>query len=152
MVLEPGASVPTLRATNQWGETVEPAFQAPTVVYFYPEDDTSGCTIEATQFNEYAKEQEAVGVTVYGVSTDTVESHCDFAEEHGLAFDLLADPDGKLAEAFDVDLVDGRAGRTTFVVVDGQVVAVYEGVRPDGHAAEVVRDLREVGLLPTSEQ
>lgn len=151
MVLQPGSDVPTLRATNQWGDAVTPNFRMPTVVYFYPKDDTPGCTIEAKQFNDHAEQYDAMGVSVYGVSTDTVESHCEFAEEYGLSFDLLADPDGKIADAFGVELVDGRTKRTTFVVADEQVVGVYEGVRPDGHAVEVLRDLEDVGLAATSE-
>ena len=152
MVLEPGSRVPRLRAENQWGERVTPDFRAPTVVYFYPKDDTPGCTTEATQFNERYERYHDAGVEIYGVSTDDVDSHCDFAQEHDLSFDLLADPDRKLAGAFDVDLVDGRTKRTTFVVAKQQVIGVYEGVRPDGHANEVLRDLKEVGLVPMEER
>ena len=150
MVLQPGSTVPTLRAENQQGDAVTPDFRTPTVVYFYPKDDTPGCTIEAKQFDDHAAAYAEKGVTVYGVSTDTVEAHCDFAETHDLSFDLLADPDGKIAEAFDVELVGGRTKRTTFVVADKQVVGVYEGVRPDGHAAKVMRDLEDTGLVPGS--
>jgi peroxiredoxin Q/BCP len=151
MVLHPGTAVPTIRARNQWGESVRPDFRTPTVLYFYPEDDTPGCTTEATQFNERYERYAEAGVEVYGVSTDTVDDHCEFAQERDLSFDLLADPDGNLAEAFDVDLVDGRARRTTFVIARGQVVGVYEGVRAEGHAAEVLRDLQDVGLIQLRE-
>jgi peroxiredoxin Q/BCP len=146
VVLQPGSSAPTLRAENQRGDATTPDFRTPTVVYFYPKDDTPGCTIEAKQFDDHAEAYDEKGVSVYGVSTDTVADHCDFAETYDLSFDLLADPDGKIAEAFDVELVDGRTKRTTFVVADGQVVGVYEGVRPDGHAANVLRDLEDAGV------
>ncbi|WP_135303328.1 peroxiredoxin [Haloarcula amylovorans] len=152
MVLEPGTAVPDVVAQNQRGDRVRPDFSRPTVVYFYPKDDTAGCTTEATQFDDRYDAYESAGVTVYGVSTDDVDSHRDFAEAHDLGFDLLADPDGTVAEAFDVDLVDGRARRTTFVVAQEQVVGVYEGVRPDGHATDVLRDLAEAGLIDAVEQ
>ena len=147
MVLEPGSTVPDVVAENQWGDRVRPEFATPTVLYFYPEDDTPGCTTEANQFEERYEQYDEYDVSVYGVSTDTVDSHCDFAETHDLSFDLLADPDGNIAEAFDVDLVDGRTRRTTFVIARNQVLGLYEGVRPDGHATDVLRDLGEAGLL-----
>ena len=84
---------------------------------------------------------------MYGVSTDGVDSHRAFAENEGLSFDLLADPEGNVAEAFGVELVDGHARRTTFVIAHNKVVGLYEGVRPDGHAKDVLRDLGETGLL-----
>ncbi|MBX0296091.1 peroxiredoxin [Haloarcula nitratireducens] len=152
MVLEPGTAVPEVVAENQRGERVRPDFSRPTVVYFYPKDDTSGCKTEARQFEDRSDDYEEAGVTVYGVSTDDVDSHRDFAEAHDLGFDLLADPDGTVAEAFDVELRDGRTPRTTFVVAQNQVVGVYEGVRPDGHATDVLRDLDEAGLVDAAEQ
>ncbi|KZX50165.1 peroxiredoxin [Haloarcula sp. K1] len=147
MVLEPGTDVPTIRATNQHGNPVQPAFEQPTVLYFYPADDTPGCTTEAEQFEEHANRFEDAGVSVYGVSTDGVESHRDFAEKNHISFDLLADPEGRLCEAFDVPLVDGRSQRTTYVIAKERVVAVYERVGPDGHAASVFEDLIDTGLV-----
>jgi peroxiredoxin Q/BCP len=148
MVLEPGSPAPEIRAPNQWAERVSPDFETPTVLYFYPRDDTPGCTTEAREFNERYEQYHDAGVEVYGVSTDDVDSHCDFAEEHDLSFDLLADPDGVIADAFDVEIRErDRASRTTFVIVQAQIVGVYEGVRPEGHAAEVLRDLMEAGLV-----
>jgi len=150
MVLEPGADAPAIRAENQWGETVTTAFREPTVLYFYPKDHTPGCTTEATAFNDRYDTYADAGVEVYGVSPDDAQSHCDFAETHDLAFDLLVDSKGAIAEAFDVPTVDGRPRRTTFVLVGERVLAVYEGVRPEGHAAGVLRDLKEAGLVEMS--
>lgn len=147
MVREPGDAVPDIAADNQWGERVRPDFATPTVVYFYPEDDTPGCTTEATQFERRYEQYEEYDVAVYGVSVDDVDSHCEFAEAHDLSFDLLADPDGAIADAFGVDVVDGRPRRTTFVIAKNQILGLYEGVRPDGHATDVLRDLGEAGLL-----
>ncbi|KAA9399236.1 peroxiredoxin [Haloarcula sp. CBA1130] len=147
MVLEPGTDVPTIRATNQHGDSVQPGFGQPTVLYFYPADDTPGCTTEAEQFEEYAQQFEDAGVSVYGVSTDGVESHRDFSAANDITFDLLADPEGRLCDAFDVPLVDGRSQRTTYIIANGRVVGVYERVAPDGHAASVFEDLVDTGLV-----
>jgi len=147
MALEPGQSVPDIVADNQHGDRVRPDFASPAVLYFYPKDDTPGCRTEAEGFQAQAERYERHGVSVYGVSTDDVESHREFAASADIDFDLLADPDGTVADAFGVELVDGHARRTTFVIAHNQVVGLYEGVRPDGHAKDVLRDLGEAGLL-----
>jgi peroxiredoxin Q/BCP len=147
MVLEPGDPAPDVSAPNQHGETVTPDWRGVSVVYFYPKDDTPGCTTEAEQFQAELESYRDAGVTVYGVSVDGVESHADFAGDLGLEFDLLADPDGDVVEAFDIDRKRGVATRSTVVVVNGQVQAVYDGVRPDGHAREVLQDLVETGIV-----
>ncbi len=153
MVLEPGNPAPDVRAPNQDGDVVDPDWTGVSVVYFYPKDDTRGCTIEASEFQAELDAYREAGVTVYGVSVDGVESHADFADDQGLEFDLLADPDAEVAELFDVPIdhdnpLDGGVTlRTTFVVVDGSVQAVYEGVDPNGHAADVLADLVETGVV-----
>jgi peroxiredoxin Q/BCP len=147
VVVQPGDPAPEVTARNQDGEPVEPDWSGVSVVYFYPRDDTPGCTVEAEQFQAERPSYEEAGVAVYGVSVDDVDSHAAFAEEYGLAFDLLADPDGDVVEAFDVDTERGVAVRTTFVVVGGTVQAVYDGVDPDGHARDVLRDLVETGII-----
>ncbi|MFB6303448.1 MAG: peroxiredoxin [Haloferacaceae archaeon] len=148
MPLEPGDPAPAVSVPNQDGETVSPSFEAPTVVYFYPRDDTPGCTTEATEFTAELDAYRDAGVTVYGVSTDDVDSHAAFAEKHGIEFDLLADPEGEVAEAFGVDRRRGGAtARTTFVLVDGQVHDVYTDVSPAGHARDVLADLVADGVV-----
>ncbi len=146
-MLSEGDEAPRVEARNQNGETVALGYDAPTVVYFYPKDDTPGCTTEAKGFEREADEYEAAGVEVYGVSTDDVDSHCDFAEEQGLSFDLLADPDAEVAEAFGVSTDGGYADRVTFVVADGVVKRVYENVSPDGHGRDVLLDLIDNGVV-----
>ena len=141
-----GDPAPEISATNQHGETVTPDFQEPTVVYFYPKDFTGGCTIEANEFQDALSEYRDADVTVYGVSKDDHETHADFAEEEGIDFELLADPDGEVAEAFGVSLLDsGVTDRVTFLLVDGEVVATYdpELAEPVGHAREVLDDAKE---------
>jgi len=149
MALDTGEPAPRVTAENQWGERVSPDVEGAAVVYFYPADHTPGCTAQAREFDECVERFEEATISVYGVSTDPVEEHCEFAETHDLGFDLLADPDGEIADAFDVPLdEEGCAERATFVIARGRVVGVYEGVRPKGHAREVLRDLAEVGLVP----
>ncbi|MFB6353337.1 MAG: peroxiredoxin [Halobacteriales archaeon] len=147
MPLDPGDPAPAVRARDQQGNRVEPAFDDPTVVFFYPRDGTPGCTTEATQFEAERPAYADAGVTVYGVSTDDVDAHAAFAAEADLTVTLLADPDGELAAAFDVPVDDGRAARTTFVLADGAIHRVYEDVRPDGHARRVLADLLDDGLV-----
>jgi peroxiredoxin Q/BCP len=143
-MLEPGAPAPEVSAQNQFGETASPDFEEPTVVYFYPEDFTGGCTIEARDFQEHLPQFREGGITVYGVSMDDVATHDEFAEEERLLYDLLADPDGTVAEAFGLDTSGGRTDRRTFVLADGEVKSVYDPApsNPEGHAEEVLHDVR----------
>jgi len=150
-MLQPGDPAPEISAPNQRGEAVSPSFDGVAVLYFYPEDGTPGCTTEAAQFVAEADVYEETGVAVYGVSTDSVESHRAFADEQDVWFDLLSDPDGEVAEAFGVDVQQGRAPRTTFVLADGEVLRTYEGVNPDGHARDVLFDLLDDGVVELAE-
>jgi peroxiredoxin Q/BCP len=147
MTLDTGDAAPTVEATNQREETVALDFEEPTVLYFYPRDETPGCTTEAEQFDAELESYHDAGVSVFGVSTDDVESHEEFAEKYELRFDLLADPEGEIADGFGVDTSRGAAERTTFVLADGEVKAVYEGVQPDGHARDVLADMLDDGLV-----
>ena len=152
MTLDEGDDAPTVTASNQDGEDVTLEFDDPTVLYFYPKDDTPGCTVEANQFQRERESYRDAGVDVYGVSTDDVDSHEAFCEQEGLEFDLLADPDAEIADAFDVDLRDsGVTERTTFFLADGEVKAVYENVDPDGHARDVLFDALDEGLVTLPE-
>ncbi len=143
-MLRPGDDTPAVSAQNQHGELVTPAFAEPTVLYFYPKDFTGGCTVEANDFQSRLSAFHDHGIAVYGVSTDDAESHAEFADEEGIEFDLLADPDGTVAEAFGLDTSEGYTDRVTFTIADGQVVDVYdpELADPEGHATEVLDGLR----------
>lgn len=116
------------------------------VLYFYPKDDTHGCTIEACMFRDGHDDFQALGnVEIVGVSKDSVESHRKFTEKYGLNFTLLSDPDHKIIEAYGAwnHLLGTR--RTTFVISpDGVVVKVYEDVTPKEHAAEILADLKDL--------
>lgn len=151
MVLETGATVPEITATTQDGERTTVEFVEPTALFFYPRDDTPGCTTEATQFDAELETYREAGVAVYGVSTDDADSHHDFAESEALDVTLLADPDERIAEAFDVSVTNGAATRTTFVCAQRQVCGLYEGVDPDGHARNVLTDILDIGLATLEE-
>jgi len=117
------------------------------VLYFYPADDTPGCTKEACSFRDYLPRFASLGVPVYGVSPQDVDSKQKFANKYGLNFPLLADTDHKVAEAFGAWGEKSMYGkkymgilRTTFVIgADGKVEHVWEKVKPEGHAEEVYR-------------
>lgn len=147
MVLDPGDPAPDVAAPDQIGEPVELPVDDPTVLFFYPRDGTEGCTTEARQFEAERESYAEAGVAAYGVSTDDVDAHAEFADDEELTVSLLADPDGELAAAFGVPVENGRAARTTFVLADGEVVRVYEDVRPDGHARRVLEDLLADGVV-----
>ena len=108
------------------------------VVYFYPHDDTPGCTLEGKEFRDLHEKFRALECAVIGVSTDSPGSHRAFAEKHGFPFTLLADEAGELARAFGV-LRNGTADRATFVIDrDGRVVRAFDDVTPRGHAKRVL--------------
>lgn len=112
------------------------------VLYFYPRDNTPGCTVEGKEFRELNDQFIGLDCAVIGVSTDSVESHRTFAEQHGLPFPLLADTRGELAEAFGV-LEGGMASRATFVLDrDGRVARAFREVMPRGHAQQVLNFVR----------
>jgi thioredoxin-dependent peroxiredoxin len=115
------------------------------VLYFYPKDNTPGCTKEACAFrNGYAKLQEW-GITVFGCSVDGAESHRAFTKKYGLPFPLLLDPDKKIAKAYGADNgipILGLDKRITYVIgEDGRIVAVYPQVDPVTHANQIMHDL-----------
>lgn len=151
-MLEVGEPAPDVTAPNQHGDPVSPAFDDPTVLYFYPADGTPGCTTEAEQFAREREVYDDAGVEVCGVSTDSVDSHREFAADTGVGFDLLADPDGEVAAAFGVERTapGETTPRTTFVLADGAVHRIYTGVGPDGHARDVLSDLLDDGLVTLS--
>ena len=112
-----------------------------TVLYFYPKDDTPGCTAEACSFRDRMSDYEQVGIKVYGVSLDSSESHRQFREKHNLNFPLLTDEDGQAAEALGVLDDRGVASRATFLLdSEGTVSKVYPEVSPETHADEILGD------------
>ena len=146
-MLQATDEAPEVTTTDHDGETVTLSFAEPTALYFYPRDDTPGCTVEAEGFDEELAAYRDAGVAVYGVSTDDAGSHAAFREKYELDIDLLADPDGEVAAAFGVPVEGGAADRVTYVLTDGEVKRVYRGVDPDGHARDVLQDLVDEGIV-----
>jgi peroxiredoxin Q/BCP len=111
-------------------------------VYFYPADDTPGCTVEGKEFRDLHEQFQAIDCVVLGVSVDSVESHRKFAEKHALPFPLVSDPDAQLVRAFGV-LGGGVAQRSTFVLDrDLRVRRRFDQVKPRGHAQQVLDFVR----------
>jgi len=118
------------------------------VLYFYPKDDTPGCTTEACEFRDDIFRFRALGAHVMGVSLDDEESHKAFSEKYGLPFPLLADTDGTTVDAYGVRskmLGFSIAKRQTFLIdPNGRIARHYEKVDPDRHSAELLADLAEL--------
>ena len=116
------------------------------VLYFYPKDDTSGCTQEAIDFNGLRKQFEKANTIILGVSPDPVKSHDKFKAKHGLEFDLVSDESKKMLEAYGVWVEKSMYGRkymgverTTFLIdEDGKIAQVWNKVKVPGHAKEVL--------------
>ncbi len=125
----------------------------PVVLYFYPKDDTPGCTKEACAFRDRKVELEKLGAAVFGVSPDTVESHVKFREKFELNFRLLADPDHALAEKYGAWREKNMYGkktmgvqRSTYLIdAEGRVARVWQRVQVDGHDEDVLAALKELG-------
>ena len=111
----------------------------PVVLYFYPKDDTSGCTVEACEFRDLFPQFDGQQAVILGVSPDPVKSHAKFKAKFELPFTLLADTEKEIAQAYDVWKEKSMSGeRTTFVInAAGVVATVFQKVKPAGHAAEV---------------
>lgn len=140
-----GEAAPPLVATASNGTKIDLAKLKGkhVVIYFYPKDDTPGCTKEACAFRDaWAKFQKA-NVYVIGVSEDDDKSHQEFAKKHKLPFPLLADKDAKIAKAFGVPVKEGYAMRATYLIgPDGKVKKVYPKVDPGVHADEILGDAK----------
>lgn len=119
------------------------------VVYFYPKDDTPGCTVEACSFRDARDDITALGAEVIGVSKDDASSHEKFKEKHTLNFTLLSDPEGQMITAYDAwgKKMFGKEGilrRTYIINPHGEVVKVFGRVTPLGHGKQVVETLKKL--------
>jgi thioredoxin-dependent peroxiredoxin len=118
------------------------------VLYFYPKDFTSGCTMEARNFQRDLSKYEESEAVILGVSVDTAQSHKDFCAKEGLNFKLLADPDGKVSTEYG-SIMDYKgsklAARNTFLInPKGEIAKVYTGVKPAEHSEQVLKDLADL--------
>ncbi len=150
-ILEPGAPAPPFSALSDEGDTWTLAALAGrrAVIYFYPRDNTPGCTEQACDLRDNLGQLKALGLIILGVSPDTLKSHAGFRHKHALNFPLLSDPEQAMAQAFGVWREKVNYGRTylgivrsTFVVdAEGVIERVYDNVRAKGHAARLLKDL-----------
>jgi peroxiredoxin Q/BCP len=138
----PSTGNATFKLSEQRGKNV--------VVYFYPKDNTSGCTLEGQEFRDLYPDFGQANTIVVGVSRDTLKSHEGFKAAHGFPFELLSDPDEKVCELFKVMKLKNMYGkqvrgveRSTFVFdVNGKLVKNWRGLKAPGHAAEVLDFVR----------
>jgi peroxiredoxin Q/BCP len=146
--LAPGVPAPKFRLEADDGSTValEDLRGERVVLYFYPKDDTSGCTTQACGFRDHAADFDAAGARVIGVSPDSLGSHAKFRDKYGLTFTLLSDPDHAVAEAYGVWVEKSMYGRkymgierSTFVIgPDGALEQALYKVKPAGHAESLL--------------
>lgn len=151
-MIDEGDKGPALTATASDGSSINLESPGqPLVLYFYPKDDTSGCTREAQDFTELAGDYAAAGVKVVGVSRDPMKSHEKFIGKYGLRVPLVSDEDGRISEAFGTWVEKSMYGRkymgmerATFLIGrDGRVVRAWRKVKVPNHAAEVLAAARE---------
>lgn len=146
--LAPGDKAPTFKMATDGGDEISSAALKgkPYVLYFYPKDDTSGCTKEAIGFSEAKRKFDSTGVTVIGVSKDSVASHDKFKTKHKLTITLGSDPELKTAEAYGVWVEKSMYGRkymgmdrATFLIdATGKIRAVWRKVKVPGHVEAVL--------------
>jgi len=144
---QPGSAAPGFRLQDQNGEwhALEDYRGSWLAIYFYPKDDTPGCTTEACNFRDNIYAFNAIGANVVGISLDDVDSHREFSDKYKLPFIILADENGDTAKAYGV-LRDWKltkiASRQSFLVnPEGVIVKHYEDVDPDTHTQDVLADL-----------
>lgn len=150
--LAEGDKAPDFNLVGDDGEKVRLSAHAgkAVVVYFYPKDDTSGCTLEAQQFTAARKNFEKAGAVVIGISPDTEASHCRFKEKHGLGITLAADPERKAIEAYGVWQQKSMYGRkymgverSTFLIApDRRIARIWRKVKVPGHVEDVLASVR----------
>ena len=154
MTIKEGQIAPTFSLTSDMGEevTLVDLKGKNVVLYFYPKDDTPGCTIEAQDFRANIKKFEALDALVLGVSKDTVASHCNFIKKYNLNFNLLADVDGEACQAYEVIKEKSMFGkkylgieRSTFLINKlGKIAKIWRSVKVNGHVEEVLMALKNL--------
>jgi peroxiredoxin Q/BCP len=146
MGLAAGDPAPDFTAPNQDGKAIHLSdFRGkPVLIYFYPKDDTPGCTKEACSFRDEFTRFQKMGAIVLGVSRQNSKSHQEFRTKYHLPFDLLTDKDGKLAESYGVGLmpiIGYHKRQSALISADGKLIRFYPDVDPSKHTDQVLRDL-----------
>jgi peroxiredoxin Q/BCP len=154
-VLQAGAAAPTFKLPDQNGHLHQlPDYQGQwLVLYFYPKDDTPGCTKEACHFRDDLQQLEKLRAKVVGISVDSALSHAKFAQKYQLSFPLLADEHREIAKSYGVLNTLGVirwAKRCTFLIApDGKIAKVYESVDTSRHSTEIIADLKRLRAAET---
>lgn len=151
-MLEPGKKAPSFTLTSDDGKKVslKDYLGKKVVLYFYPKDDTPGCTKEACSFTDNLGAVQKAGAIVFGVSADSVESHKKFKQKYHLNFPLLSDPDREVIEKYGVWKEKNMYGkkmmgieRTTFIIdEEGRIHHIFPKVKVDGHVEKVLEKLK----------
>lgn len=154
-MIEVGKKAPAFTLESSDGDKVKLSDFAgkPVVVYFYPRDNTPGCTVEAQEFTAAMPAFKKAGAIVFGVSKDSIASHCKFRDKYGLSFPLLSDPEGKVLEAYGAwgdkvmygKKMKGIIRSTVLIGKDGKVAKHWPKVTVKGHAAAVLDAVKELG-------
>ena len=145
-----GTAAPDVTLPRDGGDMITLAdIQGPVVLYFYPKDDTQGCTKEAIGFTEHLEGFAASGATILGISKDTVAKHEKFIAKHDLKIALLSDADGDVCERFGVWVEKNMYGkqymgieRATFLISGGKIARIWRKVKVPGHVDEVLDAVR----------
>ncbi|PSF37821.1 thioredoxin-dependent thiol peroxidase [Aphanothece hegewaldii CCALA 016] len=152
-MIELGQQAPDFSLSNQDGKLVSlnDFLSSWLILYFYPKDDTPGCTTEAKDFTELTPDFNRLGAKIIGISPDSEKSHCRFIEKHSLSIQLLSDPEHKIAEIYGVWGLKKFMGkeymgiiRSTFLLdPNGCVAYIWKNVKTKGHAANVLKILKD---------
>jgi thioredoxin-dependent peroxiredoxin len=150
MCLAPGDVAPDISAKNQDGKIIHIGDHKGhyVLLYFYPKDETAGCTKEACSLRDNYEKIKQMNALVYGVSRQDAESHKKFIAHHKLPFDLLVDSDGAIGKAYGVDSMPGvgfSKRESLLIGTDGKVIKHYVNVNPETHVDEVLADLKASG-------
>ncbi|MFG1519203.1 MAG: peroxiredoxin [Thermoplasmataceae archaeon] len=149
-LLNVGDTAPDFESINEEGKSVSlKEFRGkPVVLYFYPKDDTPGCTAEACSFRDNFEEFQKKGVVVLGVSIDSPKSHKNFKDKYNLNFPLISDKSREIVEMYGATSDSKSAKRVTFIIDrNGKIAYVYSKVTPKDHSVEVMKKLQELKLV-----
>ncbi|MGK7895105.1 MAG: thioredoxin-dependent thiol peroxidase [Xenococcus sp. (in: cyanobacteria)] len=157
-LLQIGQKAPNFSAQDQNNNTVslDDFYDRWLILYFYPKDDTPGCTVEAIDFTALKEQFTELGAAIVGVSPDSAESHCKFIAKHNLGLQLISDPERQVTEAYNVWRLKKFMGkeymgvvRSTFLITpDGKLAHIWNNVRTKAHAEKVLQKLAELVEKP----
>lgn len=149
-----GKSLPNLTVESSSGKSInlQDLKGHKTVLYFYPKDNTPGCTIQGNEFNSFLNEFKKINTVIYGISRDNLKSHDKFIQKCNFKFELLADTEEKLCQFFDVIKEKNMYGkkvmgveRSTFIIDENnKIVGEYRKVKAEGHAALILQALKQL--------